>query len=82
MTFYFRLNEMYADVTNALSSNVKPADIGSIYRVYQDFSTLRTLKNAYVGEEGETSPKGKKYPAKFYSMNKLVFLNINCTYST
>ena len=55
---YHRLNEIYSDVTNAISSNVKPADIGSVYRVYQDFTTLRTLANDYMGEDG--SSKGKK----------------------
>ena len=47
---------MYADVTNAISSNVKPTDIGSVYRVYQDFVTLRTLANDYMKEDAS----GKK----------------------
>ena len=56
LLLYHRLNEIYSDVTNAISSNVKPADIGSVYRVYQDFKTLRTLANDYMGEKN----KGKK----------------------
>ena len=55
---YHRLNEIYSDVTNAISSNVKPTDIGSVYRVYQDFTTLRTLANDYMREDA--SSKGKK----------------------
>ena len=51
---------MYEDVTNALGANVKPSDIGSIYRVYQDITTLRTLANEYIGEDGKTPSKGKK----------------------
>ena len=63
---------MYEDVTNALGKNVKPEDIGSIYHVYQDFTTLRTLANDYIGKEGDASSKGK---AKKYT----TFLHINET---
>ena len=51
---------MYADVTNSLRSNVKPTDIGSIYRVYQDFTTLKTLANEYMDEGGQSSSTGKE----------------------
>ena len=64
---FLRLNEMYADVTNSLSSNVKPTDIGSIYRVYQDFTTLRTLANEYMDEGGQSSSTGKEHLFTIYS---------------
>ena len=65
---FLRLNELYADVTNAISSNVQPTDIGSIYRVYQDFTTLRTLANDYMGDGEDASSKGKKtYKICFYN---------------
>ena len=64
---------MYEDVTNALGSNVKPADIGSIYRVYQDFNTLKTLANDYIGKGGDASSKGKKYTTFMY-INEAKFL--------
>ena len=65
---FLRLNEIYADVTNAISSNVQPTDIGSIYRVYQDFTTLRTLANDYMGDGEDASSKGKKtYKIYFYN---------------
>ena len=51
---------MYEDVTNSISSNVKPTDIGSIYRVYQDFTTLRTLANEYMAEGVDSSSTGKE----------------------
>ena len=57
---------MYADVANAISSNVQPADIGSIYRVYQDFTTLRTLANDYMGDREDASSKGKKTHNMFF----------------
>ena len=52
---------MYSDLTHALSTNVQPADIGSIYRVYHDVTTLRTLYNDYVDEGGDKSTQGRKF---------------------
>ena len=57
---FCRLNEIYSDLTHALSTNVQPADIGSIYRVYHDITTLRTLYNDYVDEGGDKSTQGRK----------------------
>ena len=65
---FLRLNSMYADVTNSLSSNVKPSDVGSIYRVFQDFTTLRTLANKYMDEGGDSSSTGNDYLFTFYSI--------------
>ena len=58
--FFCRLNEIYSDLTHALSTNVQPADIGSIYRVYHDITTLRTLYNDYVDQGGDKSTQGRK----------------------
>ena len=39
---------------------MQPADIGSIYRVYHDITTLRTLYNDYINEGGDKSTQGRK----------------------
>ena len=73
---YHRLNEIYSDVTNAISSNVKPADIGSVYRVYQDFTTLRTLANDYMGEDASSKGKKTRNAHYFNDINHTIFIHL------